>query len=130
MKWTYRSEYVKCGKAACNSCPHGPYWYRYRKVAGKTQKEYVGKEIPKWWRAAPEEPQAASRFDAIHNRSTASVSLACEILGLSPNVSFETAKATARKLLMENHPDRGGDNKRYCHINSAWSYLKYIKGWN
>src|SRR2546423_12833846 len=28
-KITYRQERVRCGRANCTRCPHGPYWYAY-----------------------------------------------------------------------------------------------------
>jgi hypothetical protein len=43
---TYRLETVRCGKAACQSCPHGPYWYAYWREDGKLRSRYVGKERP------------------------------------------------------------------------------------
>lgn len=130
MAWCYRSQYVKCGNKRCKSCPHGPYWYRFEKRAGRTYSEYVGKQDP--FGKAGESKQAATgqRWDDINNSRTATKKLACEILGIPIDADFATAKATARRLLMENHPDRGGDNKRYCHINNAWTYLKSIKGWS
>jgi hypothetical protein len=38
-----RSRNVKCGKSACTSCPHGPYWYAYWTEDGKRRSRYVGK---------------------------------------------------------------------------------------
>lgn len=129
MKWTYRSEYVRCGNERCGSCPHGPYWYRYRKEKGKLKKEYCGKDDPFVGARQPKQDEQRHPHDIIHNLREASSSLACEILGLPTNVSFEVAKATARRLLMENHPDRGGDNALFCRLNSAWTFLKVAKGW-
>lgn len=45
MKVWYRYEVVKCGKAACKRCPHGPYWYRYTRDSkgGRLRKTYVGR---------------------------------------------------------------------------------------
>lgn len=47
---TYRQEYVKCGKPTCTKCSegpgHGPYWYAYRREAGKLKKQYIGKNRP------------------------------------------------------------------------------------
>jgi hypothetical protein len=50
---TYRQEYIRCGKPTCRKCNgdldspgHGPYWYGYTTIAGKTKKKYVGKERP------------------------------------------------------------------------------------
>lgn len=43
---TYRLEMVKCGKAGCRSCPHGPYWYAYYREDNRLRSRYVGKEAP------------------------------------------------------------------------------------
>lgn len=40
---TYRLEMVKCGKANCHSCPHGPYWYVYYRVGKRVVSKYIGK---------------------------------------------------------------------------------------
>jgi hypothetical protein len=42
----YRYQYVRCGRAGCEACPHGPYWYAYQKTRGKLKKTYVGRELP------------------------------------------------------------------------------------
>lgn len=42
-KVSLRSQWVKCGKAACNRCPHGPYWYAYWTENGRRRTRYVGK---------------------------------------------------------------------------------------
>lgn len=47
--WTYRLEKVKCGKDNCRCAHgelHGPYWYAYRTVNGKTKSKYIGKKLP------------------------------------------------------------------------------------
>ena len=46
-KITYQLEKVNCGKPNCEKCPHGPYWYGYKRVNGKLVSFYVGKELPK-----------------------------------------------------------------------------------
>lgn len=38
-----RQRAVKCGKAACTRCPHGPYWYAYWWEGGKRRSRYLGK---------------------------------------------------------------------------------------
>lgn len=43
---TYRLERVKCGKAACTSCPHGPYWYAYFREGDRLRSRYIGRELP------------------------------------------------------------------------------------
>lgn len=42
----YRQEMVKCGKADCGKCPHGPYWYAYTRRGAYLKKTYVGKNLP------------------------------------------------------------------------------------
>lgn len=39
---------VRCGKAGCTTCPHGPYWYAYWWEDGKRRSRYLGKldDIP------------------------------------------------------------------------------------
>jgi len=44
---TYRLEKVKCGKPECKKCPHGPYWYAYFFLNGKTKSKYIGKKFRK-----------------------------------------------------------------------------------
>lgn len=129
MKWTYRSEYVKCGNERCKACPHGPYWYRYAKVKGKLKKEYIGKECA--FAGGPAaEPGQVNPWNKIHDVRQATVALACEILGVDRYaLDFETVKRIARQKLKDNHPDRGGDNATYCHINSAWTFLKAVQNW-
>jgi hypothetical protein len=49
---TLQLEYVRCGKAGCRCAQgdkgdlHGPYWYSYQTVAGKTRSHYLGKDLP------------------------------------------------------------------------------------
>lgn len=42
----YRQQSVRCGKAGCTRCPHGPYWYAYWREDGRVRTKYVGKELP------------------------------------------------------------------------------------
>lgn len=41
-KVTYRLEEVRCGKANCTRCPHGPYWYAYWREEGRVRSRYLG----------------------------------------------------------------------------------------
>lgn len=43
---TYRLEPVRCGKAGCTKCPHGPYWYAYYREGGRLRSHYVGRVLP------------------------------------------------------------------------------------
>lgn len=38
-----RRQAVKCGKAACTRCPHGPYWYAYWTENGRRRTRYIGR---------------------------------------------------------------------------------------
>jgi hypothetical protein len=38
-----RKQMVRCGKAGCTKCPHGPYWYAYWTEGGKRRSRYVGR---------------------------------------------------------------------------------------
>ena len=38
-----RQQAVRCGKAACTRCPHGPYWYAYWTENGRRRSRYIGR---------------------------------------------------------------------------------------
>lgn len=47
---TYRQQYSFCSKPGCRKCRegngHGPYWYAYQTVQGRTVRTYIGKLLP------------------------------------------------------------------------------------
>ena len=46
---TYQLERIKCGKENCKCSKgqgHGPYWYKYWSVGGRTKSAYIGKNLP------------------------------------------------------------------------------------
>jgi DNA-binding SARP family transcriptional activator/Tfp pilus assembly protein PilF len=49
-KITYHQQVSYCGKPRCRRCRegigHGPYWYAYQTVNGRTTRTYVGKHLP------------------------------------------------------------------------------------
>lgn len=49
-KITYHQQVSYCGKPRCRRCRegigHGPYWYAYQTVNGRTVRTYIGKEAP------------------------------------------------------------------------------------
>src|SRR5713226_6622829 len=57
-KVTYHQQVSYCGKPRCRKCRegvgHGPYWYSYRTVNGRTTRTYIGKELPATVREARE----------------------------------------------------------------------------
>jgi len=49
---------------------------------------------------------------------------ALEVLGLSDPVDYDTVKRRYRRLVMEHHPDRGGDKQRLQELNTAMAILE------
>lgn len=45
-KVTYRQQEVRCGKADCTKCPHGPYWYAYWREGERVRSRYIGRTLP------------------------------------------------------------------------------------
>lgn len=46
ITYTYRQEYIRCGRDGCRCASgerHGPYTYKYWKEEGRLRKAYVGK---------------------------------------------------------------------------------------
>ena len=47
---TYHQQVSYCGKSRCKRCRegigHGPYWYAYQTVNGRTTRTYIGKHLP------------------------------------------------------------------------------------
>lgn len=131
--WTMEARFVRCGKARCKTCPHGPYWYGYRKAGNRTQTRYFGREYPQMKAAPPPPPPRPGGpartkphpHDAIHSPMTATAALAKDILGLVPDQPLRKPMLDAlyRVLVMKHHPDRGGDKDVMCRINSAYAYL-------
>ena len=46
-----------------------------------------------------------------------------EILGVNENATSDEIKKTYRKLAMEHHPDKGGDEEKFKKISEAYDTL-------
>ncbi len=59
-KITYHQQVSYCGKPNCRRCRegigHGPYWYAYQTINGRTVRTYIGKHPPPEMRGAIQEP--------------------------------------------------------------------------
>jgi hypothetical protein len=122
MAWCFRSEYVRCGKDGCNTCPHGPYWYGYFRVGTRVHKRYFGKRDPR--KGAQPHP-----WDVIFCAESASVRLACEILNLAESATYQPARRHWNRYVRTCHPDRGGNGQLWVWRSAAWSFLKASRGW-
>lgn len=67
-KVTYHQQVSYCGKPRCRRCRdgvgHGPYWYAYKVVNGRTVRTYIGKELPSDIQAALENEREAETAPA------------------------------------------------------------------
>lgn len=125
----YRCQYIRCGKANCKACPHGPYWYSFYRVNGKMKSEYHGKADPRIQQERDKPANRVDPLDAIFNRSTVSIDLACQILGLPAIREREDSKKRYLHLVRLHHPDVGGDVATFQRIEAAWSFVKSYYGW-
>ena len=46
------------------------------------------------------------------------------VLGLSPDVTYAQAKSRFRALMLEHHPDRGGNAATCERVIAAWTLIK------
>ena len=46
-----------------------------------------------------------------------------KILGLEPRANIDAVKKAYKKLAIEHHPDKGGDQKKFQEISNAYNIL-------
>jgi DnaJ domain len=76
---------------------------------------YLDRAFADWRAAGQGQPPPAS--------STMSRAEAWRVLGLQPGASEEEVRAAHRKLMLQNHPDRGGSDYLASKINEAKDVL-------
>ena len=69
---SYRRQEVRCGRAECGACPHGPYWYAFWKEDGRSRSQYIGRELPADVRRLVEERDRAAEIAGQSPAETAS----------------------------------------------------------
>lgn len=126
--WTYQCEYVRCGKKSCSACPHGPYWYGYRRRDGLLRKKYFGREDPRGaCKRPPEERPADWDYDDIFDANLAGWPLAFRILGVPAEATDGEVREAYRRMCLEHHPDRGGLQKRMQQVQAAYALIKRLR---
>lgn len=114
MKYSLRREWVRCGKEACRSCPHGPYWYAYWWEGGRTRKRYLGKKLP---------------GEFARGEVNREVQLSRELRDglVELEAIFRKDVALGRRYFLHLvklwHPDRGGDKQAMQAVNALWDRL-------
>jgi DNA-binding SARP family transcriptional activator len=73
-KITYHQQVSYCGKPRCRRCQegtgHGPYWYGYQTINGKTTRTYIGKELPPDILATIIKPQEPTSYERDQEKAT------------------------------------------------------------
>jgi hypothetical protein len=122
---SYQCKWIRCGKKRCRTCPHGPYWYGFWREGEKVKCCYYGRKDPR-----PETPGAETGrgspdwMESILDLKSATMEVACRILGVAVNSTYRTAFTAFVRLTKANHPDLGGTSEDQAYINAAWSYFK------
>ena len=100
-------------KSAGSPQPHDPlcHYYLDLKNIEKTDAEVVGRLLDNFWQ----------RFVSLDKRQHA-----LNELGLTDPVEYEEIKSQYRRLVMANHPDRGGEHQRLQTLNESMRILDRI----
>jgi hypothetical protein len=81
---TYRLEMVYCGRPACKSCPHGPYWYRYYRTGGKRGGRVISKYVGRDRAGATTRRRGSSGADVADSTALTTAAPAAEPVGPAP----------------------------------------------
>ncbi len=109
-KVTYRQQVNFCGKSRCRKCQqgigHGPYWYSYKVIDGRTIRTYIGKNLPPGVQTpTSQKPPASEAIPSAIRRladmRAARESQASEIDELDRLMALDPAsEETARRLMI------------------------------
>ena len=84
----------------------------------KTYDDSMGRGCVNEWRSAFESMNKDEAIGILKRKDP------LNIFGLSELPSLEILKKIYRKLMLENHPDRGGDHKKCKEIIAAFTILE------
>lgn len=161
MKVTFQQEYTRCHNERCSNCAnggegHGPYWYGYTSIDGKTKKKYFGKKRPTQAdgqekftakggaksKERTKEPPRTER-ERTYTRpdeprfawaQKMSMTAALRIMGLEPGYTKTALKTAYRALVQQYHPDKARTAEKKAEyteilkaINAANEYLQRVQ---
>lgn len=96
------------------------FWLNIEAKEAKDREEAYSEEDreffkAKWWKQSNEENKVKIECSG--------KSLYLRMLGIPENSSIDIIKKAYRKLMLINHPDKGGNIEKCKNINSAYEYL-------
>lgn len=59
-------KYIRCGKKNCKSCPHGPYFYEFKRKGKKVKSIYRGKTLPEYYRTLDAVKKLLEDYEKAH----------------------------------------------------------------
>ncbi|GCF06942.1 DUF6788 family protein [Dictyobacter arantiisoli] len=93
-KITYHQQVTYCGKPRCRRCQegigHGPYWYAYQTIDGRTTRKYIGKHLPPDVQASLDTPSI----------TTGDSAMASNISTLSSRISRSTSGVDGENVVL------------------------------
>ncbi len=137
MAWTMSFRYIRCGSTGCKTCNlfdgHGPYWYGHeRQPGGKVKSKYFGRKYPPadivergYRQPVPNysKPEPTPIADRWSRGKRMDYNTALRIMDFSRTPSRAVLQMRYRELMLEHHPDHGGDGRIAVAVNLAYAYL-------
>jgi hypothetical protein len=116
-------QWIRCGKRACRSCPHGPYWYAFWWDADRQRMRsgYVGKFLPR------EETREQEREQ--RREGHVEVGDPFDFLGITRSTTRDEATRAYKRRMVRVHPDKGGTHTEAVAVNLAWERVKRYHRW-
>jgi len=126
-----KEKLVRCGRAGCPSCPHGPYLYEYTWRNGKTHCKYLGKMTAAEYRTngvRGEEEEVPDNIERLPVNNPANNYFVClDVLGLEDGIGL-TREVLRKRVngLVRRDADKAD---LVGEMIEAYAYLCHSKGW-